>query len=243
MARIRSLKPEFWADEDLAELPRDARLLYMGLWNLADEHGRLRGDARYVKGQLLPYDDDLPPSAVDGLLNLLHRTGKALRYRANGRPYVYLPTLARHQRLEPDKVPSRLPAPPADFSAYDPDGGAESSESRADESAPGDDSSALLYGAWSMEQGGVRSRTPPAPRADESAQPSPFCATHQPDGTDEKCGACGRARKRAEAWERERAERERAEREAIERAPRCRVCTHSVLSAYHLKNCDEGAAP
>jgi hypothetical protein len=50
VARIRSIKPEYWADQDLAEqVSRDARLLYIGLWNLADEHGRLRGDPRYIK--------------------------------------------------------------------------------------------------------------------------------------------------------------------------------------------------
>ncbi len=57
MARIRSVKPEFWLDRRLARgVSRDARLLYIGLWNLSDEHGRVRGDARYLKGQLFAYD-------------------------------------------------------------------------------------------------------------------------------------------------------------------------------------------
>ena len=38
MARIRSIKPEFWDDRKLAKrASRDARLLYIALWNLADE--------------------------------------------------------------------------------------------------------------------------------------------------------------------------------------------------------------
>lgn len=112
MARIRSTKPEFWSDEDLATgASRDARLLYMGLWNLADEHARLRGDPRYIKGQLFAYDDDLTPAAVDLLLDELARLGKAQRYRAGGGRYIFLPKLGAHQRLEPDKTPSRLPAP------------------------------------------------------------------------------------------------------------------------------------
>jgi hypothetical protein len=112
MARIRSTKPEFWSDEDLATgASRDARLLYMGLWNLADEHARLRGDPRYIKGQLFAYDDDLTPAAVDLLLDELARLGKAQRYRVGGGRYIFLPKLGAHQRLEPDKTPSRLPAP------------------------------------------------------------------------------------------------------------------------------------
>lgn len=112
MARIRSTKPEFWSDEDLATgASRDARLLYMGLWNLADEHARLRGDPRYIKGQLFAYDDDLTPAAVDLLVDELARLGKAQRYRVGGGRYIFLPKLGAHQRLEPDKTPSRLPAP------------------------------------------------------------------------------------------------------------------------------------
>jgi hypothetical protein len=168
MARMRSLKPEFWADEDLADLPRDARLLYMGLWNLADEHARLRGDARYVKGQLFPYDDDLDPDAVERLLKPLADSGKVVRYAIAGRSYMFLPTLSKHQRLEPDRVPSRLPAPPSAIPSTP------SSEPRADESAPDANTSephakdhalsmfSSLSFAGSMEQQHARERAPAA---------------------------------------------------------------------------------
>jgi hypothetical protein len=115
MARIRSLKPEFWTDRKLAQhLSRDARLLYISLWNQADEHGRLHGDARFVKGHCLPYDDDLDLTAVDALLNELWRAGRVQRYEVDGEPYLYLPKLAGHQRLEPGKAASRLPEPPGE---------------------------------------------------------------------------------------------------------------------------------
>lgn len=113
MARIRSIKPEYWSDRSLArQLSRDARLLYIALWNFADEHGRLPGDPRWVKGNCLPYDDGLDPPAVEQLLGQLAAAGKVIHYEADGDPYLYLPNLARHQRLEAAKVPSRLPAPP-----------------------------------------------------------------------------------------------------------------------------------
>jgi hypothetical protein len=154
MARIRSLKPEFWADEDLADLPRDARLLYMGLWNLSDEHGRLRGDARYVKGQLFPYDDDLDATAIDNLLWLLAKAGKVQRYEAEGRSYLFLPTLSRHQRLEPDKVESKLPPAPVVVSeSSQPKPRPDESAPDPDESASREEDHALLYGTGSMEHG------------------------------------------------------------------------------------------
>jgi len=112
---MRTLKPEYWADEELAtNTSRDARLLYPGLWNLSDEHCRLRGDARWIKGQLFPYDDDLTPDSVDKLIEELVSVGKVIRYRVNGGSYLYLRNLAKHQRLDSAKVPSRLPPPPID---------------------------------------------------------------------------------------------------------------------------------
>lgn len=147
------MKPEFWADEELAmAVSRDARLLYIGLWNLADEHARLRGDPRFVKGQLFAYDDDLSPKAIEVLLDELTAAGKVQRYQSGSSTYLFLPNLAKHQRLEAAKVESRLPAPP------DPSESAPMATIRAEKSAqdshepaPYADSSSLLYVAGSME--------------------------------------------------------------------------------------------
>ena len=128
MARIRSVKPEFWTDRSMGRLSRDARLLYIAMWNQADEHGRLNGDPRYVKGVCLPYDDDLDLEDVDRLLDELARAEKLVRYEAKDDPYLFLPNLGKHQRLETAKVPSRLPEPP-------PTGGGNPSGSRADKCA------------------------------------------------------------------------------------------------------------
>ena len=176
MARIRSVKPEFWSDRRLARrVSRDARLLYVALWNFADEHGRLQGDARYIKGNCLPYDDDIGLDDIERLLAELEASGRIQRYDHDGDPYIYLPKLAGHQRLEPAKVPSRLPEPPA---MSDSDQGASVdanvSARRSDESARDADENALLYVAGGREQvagsRGVALRAAPhesAPDADD----------------------------------------------------------------------------
>ena len=41
MARSRNIKPSFFMNEDIIELPYEARLLFIGLWTLADREGRL----------------------------------------------------------------------------------------------------------------------------------------------------------------------------------------------------------
>lgn len=132
MARIRSIKPEFWGDLSLAsQTSRDARLLYIALWNQADEHGRLHGDRRWIKGHCLPYDDDLSLADVDRLLAELVNAGKVVAYEVRNERFLYLPKLAEHQRLEPHKVASRHPAPP-DATPSEP--GADEPAPRADES-------------------------------------------------------------------------------------------------------------
>lgn len=171
MARIRSVKPEFFKDQDLAEeLPgrdgRDARQLYIGLWGLADEHGRLRGDARYIKGEIFPYDDDITPVDVERFIDMIVTSGRAVRYRVRSSVYLFLPKLDEHQRLEPDKVPSRLPGPDegtelpaptspsgsgADKSARDPDSSAHDAKDHALKQVAG----SRLHVAGSREQVGA----------------------------------------------------------------------------------------
>jgi hypothetical protein len=190
VARIRSVKPEFWVDRSFVrKVPsRDTRMLYMALWNLADEHARVMGDAAYLKGHIFPYaeDADLSPDVIDKMIDDLAAVGKVIRYEADGDPYLFLPTLHRHQRLE-SKVPSRLPAPPgpdggpgsglssvngatvtqlrlpAEDHAHESASHADVSERHADPSAPDADKFSLLYVAGSMEQVAGSMDNPPAP--------------------------------------------------------------------------------
>lgn len=219
MPRIRALKPDHWTDQDLAEqVSRDARLLLLGLWNLADEHARLRGDARYIKGQIFPYDDDLSPAAIDVLLDALDKAGRVVRYEVDGRAFMWLPHLGRDQRLEPKKVDSKLPAPPAPIGAdHSPDS---SAPSDVDESAPRANSSrplsadknALLYGTGNREQGRGSGADESAP----SPEPPDRCDQHRNTQNPPRCGPCADARRERNRWEAERAKR-------IAAAPRCRL--------------------
>lgn len=168
MARIRSIKPEFWGDRKLAaSVSRDARLLYVALWNQADEWARVQGDARWIKGHCLPYDDDLNLQAIDRLVDELAAAGRVQKYDHEGDPYLFLPKLAEHQRLEPSKVPSRLPEPPTPISPY-PDGGqsaprADEAARRADEAEPID---ALQVAGSRLHVAGSKGSAEPPPGAE-----------------------------------------------------------------------------
>ena len=57
MARSRNIKPSFFMNEDIIELPYEARLLFIGLWTLADREGRLENRPKKIKMSLFPADD------------------------------------------------------------------------------------------------------------------------------------------------------------------------------------------
>jgi len=208
MARIRSLKPEFWDDRKLARsTSRDARMLYMGLWNQADEHGRLNGDLVWIKGRVFSYDDDLTVERIKELLDELDCAGRVERYEVEGDPYLFLPKLGKHQRLEA-KVESRLPQPP-------PRPDADESRFSADESAPDADESALSR----LQVAGVRGQGDDPPPADLT--PPQFCSKH-PNGTSSDCRGCQTARLKAAAWA--KAEPERRRRAADQRKKLAEQC-------------------
>ena len=53
------VKDEFWNDEALAQKSRDARLIFIGIWNFSDDYGVVNGNAVWLKNHILPYDDSL----------------------------------------------------------------------------------------------------------------------------------------------------------------------------------------
>lgn len=56
MARMRTIKPEFWTSEQVASVSRDARLIFIGIWNFCDDAGRHPASAKRLKMEVLPGD-------------------------------------------------------------------------------------------------------------------------------------------------------------------------------------------
>ncbi len=114
MARIRSVKPGFFASLDIAELPRDTRLHFVGLWTYADDHGRGLDDARLIKAAVWPLDDDITADDVERMQDELAKHDRIVRYSAADRDYFQVCKWPEHQH--PSKPqPSRSPPPPEPF--------------------------------------------------------------------------------------------------------------------------------
>lgn len=105
--RARLLKPGFFANEELGELEPLARLLFQGLWCLADREGRLDDRPKRIKGDVLRYDD----CDVDALLNRLVAGGFIRRYARDGKAYIEIVTFTTHQHCHKNEPDSVIPAP------------------------------------------------------------------------------------------------------------------------------------
>ena len=57
MPRKRMIKPEFWTDEKILELDPIARLLFIGIWNFADDEGIIQDSVKGLKVKIFPADD------------------------------------------------------------------------------------------------------------------------------------------------------------------------------------------
>jgi hypothetical protein len=95
MARIRTIKPSFFKNEDLAELPMQARLLFIGLWALADKEGRLEDRPKRIKVELFPYDS----VDIDGSLSRLQSAGFIKRYGVGEMKVIQILSFSKHQRI------------------------------------------------------------------------------------------------------------------------------------------------
>jgi hypothetical protein len=95
--RIRQVRPEFWTDETLAELPDSARLFYIGLWAVADDDGWIEWQPRRIGALLYPYRTaQRRERDVAAWSELLVKDGR-LRLLECGCGHI--PTLPRHQKI------------------------------------------------------------------------------------------------------------------------------------------------
>lgn len=109
MARARNIKPAFFKNEALAELPFEHRLLFIGLWTLADRVGKLEDRPKRIKMEVFPADN----VSVDAALNELAAHGFIDRYEAQGIKVLRITNFLKHQSPHPREKDSALPDPAA----------------------------------------------------------------------------------------------------------------------------------
>jgi hypothetical protein len=111
VARIRTIKPEFFRHADLYEAEKETglplRIAFAGLWTAADREGRFKWRPRELKLDCLPHDE------VDfsRVLDALTTRGWLVRYAVNGVEYGAIPTWGSHQIINNRETASVIPTP------------------------------------------------------------------------------------------------------------------------------------
>lgn len=106
--RIRTVKPDLFESGSLADTPIEARYLFIGLWTMADDEGRLRDLPKLIQSRVFPLDDEVTLADVTGWLDHLVRVGSLCRYAVDGVALLHIPAFRIHQVIN-RPTPSRLP--------------------------------------------------------------------------------------------------------------------------------------
>lgn len=112
MARIRTIKPEFFKDPDLYDLEQEVglpiRVAFAGLWGCCDREGRFVWKPRQLKVDILPHD------LVDfsRVLDALATRGFVIKYEVDGQEYGLVRSFTKHQIINNRESASIIPAPP-----------------------------------------------------------------------------------------------------------------------------------
>lgn len=114
MARNRMIKPGFWDDEKLAtNCSRNARLLFIGLWNYSDDYGVVKGHPLWLKNQIFSYDN-ITIAKFEEWLGELSKLKRIIPFTVNNEQYFYITHFLDHQVINnPSKRVN--PVPPKDI--------------------------------------------------------------------------------------------------------------------------------
>lgn len=109
MPRIRTIKPQYWDDLKIAKLSRDARLIFIGMWNFADDNGAIVADATWLKSKILPYDQ-LPSGQFQKWINEIITAGLLVCLQHRGEEFFHVRGFTKHQVINrPNKSDVFIP--------------------------------------------------------------------------------------------------------------------------------------
>lgn len=99
MARNRMIKADLPDDEKLGRVSPLARLLFILSWTVADDTGVFRGDSKYLKSRIFPYDD-IAPDEINKMLTELEDNGMIIEGSYNLESYYIIKNFGKHQRID-----------------------------------------------------------------------------------------------------------------------------------------------
>lgn len=111
MARNRMIKTDFWEDEKITAVSRDARLTFIAMWNFSDDKGVVRGKAIWLKNRVYPYDEDIPLNVFIDWLDELESIKVIIPFKSHCENYFYIVNFLKHQKINRPSTWSNPPPP------------------------------------------------------------------------------------------------------------------------------------
>ena len=109
--RKRMLNPDFFTDPDIvASLDAYGRLLYQGIWCVAEDSGCFELNPLLLKMKILPGDQSVTTDDIEGYLEILIVQKKIISYEVDGKSYGWLKNFDKHQSLNKPNAPA-VPLP------------------------------------------------------------------------------------------------------------------------------------
>lgn len=92
------IKPKFWDDAKIAKISRDARLVYIGMWNFCDDLGVIRANSVWIKSKIFPFDQ-MQIQQFDKICQEILRNGFISLFSYRDEKFYYLPKFSLHQKI------------------------------------------------------------------------------------------------------------------------------------------------
>lgn len=191
LARIRTIKPEFWDSPGTARASLRARLFFIAMWNWADDHGIGTANPKQLVGFAFPNDDDVTAKDFPSLRKEVSDCFGTVFFEFEGRPFFTIPSWDKHQRTErkAKRNEELMTAAQQAVLAHD---SAEVGTSDRSEGFSDATQGSSGPGTGEREQGkGNRGTGEQGGGNSAEAPPSKWCKRHEAtEGTDQPCRAC-----------------------------------------------------
>ena len=84
------IDPNIWQSEDFSKLSTLGKLVFIGLFSLADDEGRGRCNPVYLKSTLFPYEEGIRSADIDKTLSEISSNMSVIFYSCDGSSYYSL---------------------------------------------------------------------------------------------------------------------------------------------------------
>lgn len=114
MARARFIRPEFFTDEKVSDLPFGACMLFAGIWCHSDLRGVFERSPRLLRGLIFPMRDGIDIATVGKWLDEMEAAGLIGRFEADGKTWGFVKNWEKHQQISGRErdIGSDRPGPP-----------------------------------------------------------------------------------------------------------------------------------